>query len=91
MYCAERSTPSVVAVEAATTKVTAAPGATPPVWYPPARTGGGHAMSLIGYDPATDLWKFRNQWGPTFGWNGDGFITSASLQTVTQAMYVETY
>jgi C1A family cysteine protease len=31
---------------------------------------GGHAVLCVGYDNATQLFKFRNSWGNTVGENG---------------------
>src|SRR5277367_2669349 len=58
MYCAERSTPSEVAVEAATTKFTLAPGATAPdhstssvdsSWSPETNPGLAPSRMTVGW------------------------------------------
>jgi C1A family cysteine protease len=35
---------------------------------------GGHMIVIIGYDPSTNLFKFRNSWGDSWGKNGYGFL-----------------
>ncbi len=35
---------------------------------------GGHAILLLGYDDTTNLFKFQNSWGISWGVNGYGFL-----------------
>lgn len=35
---------------------------------------GGHAILLVGYDDSTQLFKFKNSWGRSWGVNGYGFL-----------------
>ncbi len=35
---------------------------------------GGHAILAVGYDDATQLVKFKNSWGGTWGENGYGYL-----------------
>lgn len=35
---------------------------------------GGHAILLVGYDDATNTFKFRNSWGPSWGHRGYGYL-----------------
>lgn len=35
---------------------------------------GGHAVLVVGYDDATNLFKFKNSWGTSWGVNGYGYL-----------------
>lgn len=35
---------------------------------------GGHAICMVGYDDDTQLFKFKNSWGPRWGENGYGYL-----------------
>lgn len=35
---------------------------------------GGHAILLVGYDDATNTFKFRNSWGASWGHSGYGYL-----------------
>jgi hypothetical protein len=35
---------------------------------------GGHALLCVGYDDATQLFKFKNSWNTTWGDNGYGYV-----------------
>ena len=39
--------------------------------------GGGHAITLVGYDDATQQYKWRNSWGPKWGDHGYGTMPYA--------------
>lgn len=43
--------------------------------HPTGKVVGGHAYSLIGYDPKTDTFTGLNHWGATWGLNGRFRIT----------------
>ena len=40
---------------------------------------GGHAIMIVGYDPASKLYKFANSWATTWGDNGYGYLPSKYL------------
>jgi C1A family cysteine protease len=45
-----------------------------------------HAISIVGYDDALQLFKFRNSWGPGWGDHGYGYLRYKDLSTmITQA------
>jgi len=35
---------------------------------------GGHAICVVGYDDKTQLFKFKNSWGKSWGRKGYGFL-----------------
>ena len=37
---------------------------------PTGQVEGGHAYLIVGYDTATDMFKFQNSWGAGWGQNG---------------------
>ncbi len=41
----------------------------------PYRPLGGHAVCLVGYSDKTQMFKFKNSWGPNWGENGYGYIS----------------
>jgi len=40
---------------------------------------GGHAVLAVGYDDSTQMFTFRNSWGPAWGKGGYGFMPYAYL------------
>jgi C1A family cysteine protease len=36
---------------------------------------GGHALLVVGYDDTTELFKFQNSWGTSWGKRGYGFFS----------------
>lgn len=40
---------------------------------------GGHCFTVVGYDPATDLFKFLNSWSDAWGIGGYFFMTSTDV------------
>lgn len=40
----------------------------------PRTFSGGHAITLTGYDDQHRLLQFKNSWGPTWGYNGYGYL-----------------
>jgi hypothetical protein len=65
-------------------------------WYakPSAETGlitpatagdsaiGGTAITIVGYDPVTRRFKFANNWGPSWGDKGFGYLTDTDAKAV---------
>lgn len=47
--------------------------------------GGGHVILLVGYDPSTQLFKFRNSWGANWGDNGYGTMPKEYIETHYEA------
>lgn len=47
------------------------------VGYPsnPSQCYGGHAICLVGWNPNTRMFKFKNSWGTGWGENGYGYIS----------------
>lgn len=45
-----------------------------------ARPGSGHAMLLVGYDAAKELWLVRNSWGPTWAEGGYCWIPFETMK-----------
>lgn len=43
---------------------------------------GGHEFVVTGFDPATNLVKARNSWGPSFGQNGFFYFSTSDWQTL---------
>lgn len=50
---------------------------------------GGHTLSIVGYDDASDYWICKNSWGDT--WNGDGYVLIAQGKNADPALssYIE--
>jgi C1A family cysteine protease len=45
-----------------------------------------HAVTLVGYDPDTEQFKFKNSWGSNWGINGYGYCTK-SIGVCDYAIY----
>jgi hypothetical protein len=41
---------------------------------------GGHALTIVGYNPEADMFRFANCWGRTFGERGFGTISRDTLE-----------
>lgn len=52
---------------------------------PTGTVAGGHAYIVVGYDPARDMFKFQNSWGPDWGANGYFYMTAADFETLLNA------
>ena len=55
--------------------------------------GGGHAISLVGYDSNTRAWLIRNSWGPEWGDQGFAWVSWDDISGVgaeTWAMEIAT-
>lgn len=42
---------------------------------------GGHAILLVGYNPITKEYKFKNSWDTTWGDNGYGYLTQKEMKS----------
>lgn len=56
---------------------------------------GGHALLFVGYDDASQVFKFKNSWGTEWGDNGYGYLPYAYLTTFNMldlwTVYTEEY
>lgn len=53
----------------------------------PLRIIGGKAISIVGYNAETALFKFANDWGTSWGVNGFGFIKDTDLTKILRSAY----
>ena len=44
------------------------------IWSGPTATGGGHAMTIVGYDDTKGAFIVANSWGPTWANNGTFYL-----------------
>lgn len=56
----------------------------------PLRTMGGKAICLVGYNADTAEFKFANDWGTSWGFNGFGFIKDTDLTKIIVSAYTVT-
>lgn len=88
----------ITSVAAAHTAIQSGPFMVGTYWYTgmdsPDATGvvqatgtvrGGHEYECYGYDAETDLWWFRNSWGPTYGIQGNFAYDTATFTKLLAA------
>lgn len=49
---------------------------------PDGNVAGGHCYLMLGYDPVTRVFEFRNSWGSGWGQSGSFYMTQADVQTL---------
>ncbi len=50
--------------------------------------GGGHAMTVVGYDDARQAFKLINSWGPSWGDRGYGWVAYETFRKDVDTAYV---
>ncbi|MFK4438608.1 C1 family peptidase [Paenibacillus sp. RC21] len=53
---------------------------------------GGHAICIVGFDDETQMFKFKNSWGTSWGDNGFGYLPyDYRIQTQAEHFFFEAY